>query len=498
MSEEVQNEAPPTRSELVEAYTEIQEAVKALHDHGGADLANLTTEQAEDLQALLDDRDDIKAVLDSLPDPRGIKARVEQGESYTNARTMRPAITGGASNTENNSNSDFKATDRVDAIKSEHEKYLEKGEFKSFGHYLYAVRDHAIGMKSGRGFNREISNWQEKLKSSDNAVKALYGDQKATGLNEYADSEGGVMAPLQFAAGIWTRSLDNDFNILSLMNPIPTTGNTVKIRARNDKSRADGSRDGGVLAYWNGEAAQYTKVKPTYRTIDLRLEKLTLLIPATEELLEDSTAAEAEISDVAARELRFKCNDAFFRGNGTGMPLGMLNSPAKVTVAGAGNGANNTVTAINIDNMWMQRAKPSGDGYVWLANQAVEGQLQRMFYTGTSANTYGATFAYVPGSAFNGAGLPTLKGKPVYYNEFNEDLGTEGDIVLIDPTQYAVAVKANGITQQTSIHFLFDTGEVLFKFYMRMDARPYWETSLTRYKGSNALSPILTLNASRA
>jgi len=488
------NDAPPTRAELVSAYTEIQEAVKALHDHGGPDLANLTTEQSEDLQSLLDDRDDIKALLDTMPDPRGIKARVDQGESFAHSRTARPMITGGSPAPE----SDVKADDRVDAVKSEHEKYLEKGEFKSFGHYLYAVRDHAIGMKSGRGINTEISNWQAKLKSSDNAVKALYGDTKATGLNEFADSEGGVMAPLQFAAGIWTRSLDNDFNILSLMNPIPTTGNTVKVRARQDKSRVDGSRDGGVLAYWNGEAAQYSKVKPTYRTIDLRLEKLTLLIPATEELLEDSTAAESEISDVAARELRFKCNDAFFRGNGTGMPLGLLNSPAKVTVAGAGNGANNTVTAINVDNMWMQRAKPSGEGYVWLANQAVEGQLQRMFYTGTTANTYGATFAYVPGSAFNGAGLPMLKGKPVYYNEFCEDLGTEGDIILIDPSQYAVAVKANGITQQTSIHFLFDTGEVLFKFYMRMDARPYWEAPLTRYKGTNSLSPILTLNANRA
>ena len=494
MSEKIENSKPPTRAELVEAYGEIQEAVKALHDHGGPNLDNLTTEQAEDLQALLDDRDDIKALLDTMPDPCGIKARVEQGTTFTQSRTARPAITGDYPAPE----ADVKADNRIDAVKSEHEKYLEKGEFKSFGHYLYAVRDHAIGMKSGRGFNREISAWQDKLKSSDNAVKALYGDTKATGLNEYADSEGGVLAPLQFAAGIWTRSLDNDFNILSLMNPIPTTGNTVKVRARQDKSRVDGSRDGGVLAYWSGEASQYTKVKPTYRTIDLRLEKLTLLIPATEELLEDSTAAEAEISDVAARELRFKCNDAFFRGNGTGMPLGLLNSPAKVTVAGTGNGANNTVTAINVDNMWMQRAKPSGQGYVWLANQAIEGQLQRMFYTGTTANTYGATFAYVPGSAFNGDGLPNLKGKPVYYNEFCEDLGTEGDLILFDPAQYAVAVKANGITQQTSIHFLFDTGEVLFKFYMRMDARPYWEAPLTRYKGANTLSPILTLNANRA
>jgi HK97 family phage major capsid protein len=147
-----------------------------------------------------------------------------------------------------------------------------------------------------------------------------------------------------------------------------------------------------------------------------------------------------------------------------------------------------------VDDMWARRVRPSGAGYVWLGNQAIEGQLSQLNYAVANAS---ATFAYTPGEAFNGQGLPRLKGKPIYYNEQCADLGTEGDLILLDPAQYAVAVKAGGIKGAVSMHVRFLYDESAFKWTIRVDGRSYWESSLTRFKGSNALSPIVTLETTR-
>jgi HK97 family phage major capsid protein len=143
--------------------------------------------------------------------------------------------------------------------------------------------------------------------------------------------------------------------------------------------------------------------------------------------------------------------------------------------------------------MFARRAKASGNGLVWLVNQDTEPQLAQLAYT--VANT-AATFAYVPGTSL-ASGISQLKGKPVYYTEFNETLGTEGDIILLDPMEYVVAVKSTGIKASVSAHLRFDYDESVFKYTLRMDARPYWDASLTRFKGSNALSPVVTLESTR-
>jgi HK97 family phage major capsid protein len=474
---------PRTRAEILAALDDFDGAVKALNEKG---LDKLTDEEAKDLEAFLDARDELRDRLKTMPSPAALKARIDAGASAV----RRPHL-GGVSSPGTGTAVDVKA-DRIDNSESELEKFTERGPFKSFGHFSYAV--YHAGDRPGRSTGGIIGEWAKRCTESDNAIKALYGDdyKAVTGLNEFAEAEGGVLVPLTFASGIWKRSIDEDFNILSLMRTIPVTGNSLTVRARNDKTRASGNLYGGVTAYWRAEGDQLTNVKPTYRSINLRLEKLTCLIPATEEMLEDVAGAEAEISDTAAGAIRFKVNDAMFRGTGVGMPLGFMNAACKVTVT-SNNGASSTISATDVDNMFARRAKASGNGLVWLVNQDTEPQLAQLAYT--VANT-AATFAYVPGTSL-ASGISQLKGKPVYYTEFNETLGTEGDIILLDPMEYVVAVKSTGIKASVSAHLRFDYDESVFKYTLRMDARPYWDASLTRFKGSNALSPVVTLESTR-
>jgi HK97 family phage major capsid protein len=431
----------------------------------------------------------VKAELDVLPDPAAVKARVVQGDAYLNQPGRRPALGKSAKGT-GEEPAEVKA--RIDAGESEWEKYVDKGPFKSLGHFAHTVR--AAGPRPMAVRDGMIGQWRDQVFKSDAAIKALYGDdvKAVTGLNEFFDAEGGLLVPIQFSEGVWKRSLEDDFNLMSLFRPIPVTGNTITVRARQDKSRANGSRGGGVLGYWIGEGVQATNTKPTYRTITLKLSKCVVMVPATEELLEDTGAAESEIMSTAADELRFQIGDKLTNGTGVGEPQGYLNAACRVDVTAAAGA--NTVTAANIDDMWARRPKPSGQGMVWLANQEIEPQLASLNYSTTNT---AATWAYTPGSAFNGSGMPMLKGKPVYYNEFSAALGTAGDITLIDPAQYAVAVKSTGVRSAVSTHLRFDYDEQVFKFVYRMDARPYWDAALTRYKGGNTLSPIVVIESTR-
>jgi HK97 family phage major capsid protein len=482
--------AGASRADLLTDYQAFQDAIKAIAEPVKGDIDNLPLDDFAAVESLCDKRDAVKARLDALPDPSAVKARVTQGDAYLNQPGRRPMLGKSVKGTGEEPKADADVKARVEPGMSEFEKAVERGPFQSLAHFAYAARDGAIKARTGQAPRADIAEWGGTVRKSDAAIKALYGDdvKAVTGLNEFFDNEGGILVPLQFADGIWKRSMEEDFNILSYVSPIPVQGNSLKVRARDDKSRADGARSGGVLGYWLAEGGQGTNVKPTYRTISLTLNKVMILIPASEELLEDSTAAESEIMGTAADELRFQINDALINGNGVGKPMGMLSATCKVTVT---RGTASRITGVDIDAMWARRAKASGQGMMWLGNQAIEPDLAFLNYTTTNT---AATWAYTPGSAFNGGNMPRLKGKDVVYNEYCANLGTSGDLILFDPSAIACAVKSTGVRSAVSTHLRFDYDESVFKFTYRIDARPYWDAALTRFKGSNTLSPIIVLN----
>ena len=62
-------------------------------------------------------------------------------------------------------------------------------------------------------------------------------------------------------------------------------------------------------------------------------------------------------------------------------------------------------------------------------------------------------------------------------------LGTQGDIMLADMTQYLLAQRAD-VRADTSIHVAFLTGEQAFRFMLRLDGQPTWKKPLTPYQGA--------------
>jgi HK97 family phage major capsid protein len=93
------------------------------------------------------------------------------------------------------------------------------------------------------------------------------------------------------------------------------------------------------------------------------------------------------------------------------------------------------------------------------------------------------------------APYPALLGRPVIPVEQCSTLGTVGDIILADLSQYMLADR--GMRVSSSIHVEFASDQVCFRFVQRIAGQPTWKTPVTPKNGTDSLSPFVAL-ATRA
>lgn len=315
----------------------------------------------------------------------------------------------------------------------------------------------------------------------------------AAGASEGVASDGGFLVQADFTAELVR--LVHETGVLSARcdrKPISANANGLKINAVDESSRVDGSRWGGVQAYWTAEAAALTATKPKYRLMELSLQKLTGLYYATDELLADTVALGAFAQEAFAEEFGFKIDDAIYRGAGGGMPLGVLGHAGTVDVAKETGQSANTVVAENIEKMYARMWARSVMNAEWFINQDVWPQL---FQLSHAVGTGGVPMFMLPGGMVN-APFGALMGRPVIPIEHCATLGTTGDIMFANFSQYLM-IEKGGMEAASSIHVQFLTDETTFRFILRADGQPKRNAQLTPYKGTNKVSSFITL-ATRA
>ena len=213
---------------------------------------------------------------------------------------------------------------------------------------------------------------------------------------------------------------------------------------------------------------------------------------ATDEVLADATALGSVIQQAFSEEFGFVLDDAIIRGTGVGQPHGILNSAALVAVAKENGQAAATVYWENVLKMWARLWARSRSSAVWFIHQDVLPQLATMaFPIGV-----GGVPVYLPATGAAGSPYSTLFGRPVIEIEQAAALGTVGDIMLLDLSQYLMIDKG-GMDAAQSIHVRFVYGENTFRFILRTDGQPIWNKPLTLNNSSNTVSPFVAL-ATRA
>jgi HK97 family phage major capsid protein len=310
-----------------------------------------------------------------------------------------------------------------------------------------------------------------------------------SGGSEVDPSGGGFVVQTDFEQAIFALAHDMG-EIMSRVTKLPISANAngVKIPGIDETSRATGSRWGGVQSYWAAEGTSVTASKPKFRLVEYDLKKLFSVAYITDELLQDSTALTSIYGQAFSEELTFMTEDAVFEGSGAGQPLGILNSPALVTVPKESGQIAGTVVKENIDKMWSRMSLRQRKNAVWFINQDLEPYLQALNgVVGT-----GGQLVYQPPGGISAAPYATLYGKPIVATEYNSALGAPGDIALLDLSQYYLADKG-GVQSATSMHINFLTDEMAFRFTYRVDGKPIWHNVITPFKGTLTKSPFVVL-----
>ena len=354
----------------------------------------------------------------------------------------------------------------------------EHGGFESFGEFAVANKS----FYTGRGVSEKMAPWLNRCKAM---------DQKApTGMGEISGAEGGLTIPDAYATGIWKRALRGSA-ILSKIDMQYIDGNTLILLQETGDTEAAGVRNAGVRGYWLGEGGQITASKPTFRPMALRLKKLGVVVYASDELLEDSPMTVGTyLEEKAGDEIGFQAGDALINGNGVEKPLGVLAAPCLVTVTKKTDQQATTFVADNVSKMWSRMWSLSRANAIWCLNQDVEPQLD-ILSVGLGVS---GQLVFMPPGGLSASPNGSLKGKPIEPTPWSPTLGTAGDVLLADWSQYQGIAKRAGIQQASSIHLRFLEAETAFRFIYRMDGRPKWAAALTPFTGTaNTLSPFVVV-----
>lgn len=320
------------------------------------------------------------------------------------------------------------------------------------------------------------------------SARLLKSQKAPSGMSEGVPADGGFLVQEDISMALMKPVYETG-SLLSKVRRFEISGqaNSMVMFGVNETSRATGSRYGGVQGYWMAEAEEKTASHPTFRKIRLELQKVAALCWATDELLQDAALVGQVIGEAARNELTFFAENAIINGTGVGQPLGILSSPCLVSQAAEAL-QGDTVVAENLVHMWERRWSPGN--YVWLINQEVESQLMMLDLPAGGAGA----LVYLPPGGFSSAPYGSIFGRPVIVTEYNQELGTVGDIILADLSQYYLATKG-GIQEASSIHVHFVYDESVFRFVMRVDGQPSWSSALTPFEATagHTVSPFVAL-----
>lgn len=151
------------------------------------------------------------------------------------------------------------------------------------------------------------------------------------------DSEGGYLVPDEFERSL-VEALEDQNIFRTLANVITTSSGDRKIPVVASKGTAS----------WVDEEGAIPESDDSFGQVSIGAYKLATMIKVSEELLNDSVFnLESYITKEFARRIGNKEEEAFFTGDGTGKPVGILNATggAQVGVTSAG------ATAITLDEM---------------------------------------------------------------------------------------------------------------------------------------------------
>ena len=194
-------------------------------------------------------------------------------------------------------------------------------------------------------------------------AKYLESDMKlpsvVNALEEGTDSEGGYLVPDEYERTL-VEALEEENVFRQLAKVIRTSSGDRKIPVVAAKG----------TAAWIDEEGAYTESDDSFGQVSIGAYKVGTMIKVSEELLNDSVFdLESYIAKEFARRIGAKEEEAFFTGDGSGKPLGVLAATggAETGVTAASSTA---ITADELMDLFYSLKSPYRKKAVWVLNDS--------------------------------------------------------------------------------------------------------------------------------
>jgi len=446
------------RERLVECQADAQTIVDAAKN----ETRDMTADEAATVKKKVSEFSEIKAQIEAETAVADMSVVLSQSAGRS-VPAQPPAVQNGESGD----------VTRSPAVARDPEAAKRQG-FNHFGEFAASVR--AANPQNGAGFQVD--------------QRLAFANAPTTVGSEGVGADGGFAVPDTFRDEIMS-FYNDEASLFSMTDQQQTSGNTFCVPI---DETTPWQTTGGVLAYWDGENDQLTQSKPSLRDGQLRLNKLTALVPVTNELLEDAPAMSGYVPRKAGQKMAFKSDLAIVQGSGSGQPLGIINSGCLVSVAKEGSQVADTITGLNITKMYSRMYAPWRRSAVWLINQDIEPQLLHLMKigkleTGGNDTGWGSTVPHYDPVT------DTLMGRPIIRTQACETLGDKGDIIFANMPMYLTVVKSSGVRSEVSMHLWFDYDTTAFRFIFRQAGQPWLTTTMAARDGSATYSAFVTLDA---
>jgi HK97 family phage major capsid protein len=215
--------------------------------------------------------------------------------------------------------------------------------------------------KSGRASDEYRKAFWNHLRRRENAPDLRNALQVGT------DTEGGYLVPDEFEHTL-IQALEEENLFRSIAKIIRTASGDRKIPISASKGEAA----------WIDEEGAYPESDDSFGQVTISAYKLGTIIKVSEELINDSVFdIESYIATEFARRIGAKEEAAFFTGDGSGKPLGIL-----AATGGAQIGVNAaSATALNADeviDLYYALRSPYRKDAVWLTNDSTVKALRKL------------------------------------------------------------------------------------------------------------------------
>lgn len=314
------------------------------------------------------------------------------------------------------------------------------------------------------------------------AVRFNQGDERLLETREQSmgvGSEGGILVPSMFRDEILSVNAQGGIfrpraTVIPADSQHPDASLTMPVL---DQSGQD-NMYAGVEVSWIAEGATKPETSASFTDITLNPHEVAGHIVVTDKLLRNSNAINTTVRSMLSGAILASEDDAFLNGNGVGKPLGIIGSAATI--------AQNRGTASEIhysDITAMYSKAKFGGSLVWVASQSILPQLMNM-------KDDDGRLIWQPNASVGSPG--SLLGLPVQMNERSPQLGSKGDLTLMDANYYLIK-DGSPLAISASEHVFFRSNKTVIKAFWNVDGQSWLKGKITQ-EGGYEVSPFIILD----